>query len=86
MANRLAYLNRDQIVLVTLYETGLVLTTTLGANIFVSGSSDTLNEFTDQLVNAVGSNYVAIPKSANLSSQNAGGQKEGKTWPPTFDQ
>jgi hypothetical protein len=82
-ANRLAYLNRDQIVLVALHETGLVLTTTLGANIFLSGSSDTLRDFIDRLVNAVGSNYVAIPESADLNSQKPESHKAGNTCPPT---
>ena len=55
------YLNRDHIVLVSIEEAGVVLTTTLGMRLFVPGRPDALAGFMDQLVNACGSNFVAIP-------------------------
>jgi hypothetical protein len=65
------FLNRDQIVLAALQQTRLVLTTTIGTRVEVSGSTETLRELTDELVNAIGSNYLAIPDSAQVAWQHA---------------
>ncbi len=76
MANRVAHLNRDQIVLVALHETASNDNAD-GANIFVSGSSDTLNEFIDQLVNLVGSN-CCNPRISEPKLAKCGGPEGGK--------
>jgi hypothetical protein len=65
----LFFLNRDQIVLATLQQNNLVLTTTIGARVLISGSPETLTGLIDQLVNAIGSNYIAIPDSARTTWQ-----------------
>ena len=65
------FLNRDHIVLVALHETMLVLTTTVGARVLISGSPETLRALIDGLVNAIGSNYVEIPDSAQVTLQRA---------------
>jgi hypothetical protein len=57
----IAYLNRDHIILVSLGERGVTLTTTLGIKVFVPGPPEALREFMDQLLNASDSNFVAIP-------------------------
>ncbi|MBA3353743.1 MAG: hypothetical protein H0U23_15215 [Blastocatellia bacterium] len=58
-----AFLNRDHIVLALWQGDGVALTTTLGTQFFVSGPPDILETFMDQLLNASGSNFVAIPGS-----------------------
>ena len=65
------FVNRDQIVLAALQQTRLVLTTTIGTTVEISGSTEALRELTDELVNAIGSNYLAIPDSAQVAGPHA---------------
>ncbi len=59
----ISFLNRDHIVLVTVKDGELVITTSLGSRIIISGSARTLSEFADELAKDVQSNFVSIPIS-----------------------
>ena len=61
----IAYLNRAHIILVSIEEGGVALTTTLGMKLFVPGRPEILEQFMDQLLNASDSNFVAIPTVHN---------------------
>ena len=59
----LRFLNRDHIVLASVQDRDITLMTTLGTTVVISGSPKTLEAFMDQLLNAYGSNFVAVPTS-----------------------
>ena len=61
--NGLRFLNRDHIVLASVQDGAVTLTTSLGTKLVVSGPPQTLEAFMDQLLNACGSNFVAVPVS-----------------------
>jgi hypothetical protein len=62
-ADRIYFLNRDHVVLVTANDSELVITTSLGARITISGPARSLSEFADELAKDVQSNFVSIPLS-----------------------
>lgn len=62
-ADRIYFLNRDHIILVTANDTELVITTSLGSRIIISGPGKSLLEFADELATDVQSNFVSIPRS-----------------------
>lgn len=56
----LSFLNRDHVVLVTINQAEISVTTTLGLKITIPASADTLAKFADELANHVESNFVSI--------------------------
>lgn len=58
--DKLSFLNRDHIVLVTIGEGEIVVTTTGGRTITIPASGATLEKFVDDLANHVESNFVSI--------------------------
>jgi hypothetical protein len=54
------FLNRDHIVLVTIGQGEIVVTTTAGTKITIPASAATLAKFVDDLANHVESNFVSI--------------------------
>jgi hypothetical protein len=55
-----SFLNRDHIILVTVDQTRIVVTTVLGTRITFMASPMALAEFGDDLANNVESNFVSI--------------------------
>jgi hypothetical protein len=62
-----SFLNRDHIVLVTIDEGEIIVTTTAGTKITIPASPATLEKFVDDLANHVESNFVSIthPRSSD---------------------
>ena len=58
--NGVSFLNRDHIVLVTIGNGEIVVTTTAGRTITIPVSAATLEKFVDDLANHVESNFVSI--------------------------
>lgn len=61
--NTVSFLNRDHIVLVTITETDIIITTTLGMKLIMPASATILAKFTDDLANHVESNFVSVASS-----------------------
>jgi hypothetical protein len=61
---RVSFLNRDHIVLVTIDHGQIVVTTTAGTTITIPASATTLDRFVDDLANHVESNFVSITSEA----------------------
>jgi hypothetical protein len=57
---RVSFLNRDHIILVTIDHGEIVATTTVGTTITIPASPATLEKFVDDLANHVESNFVSI--------------------------
>ena len=55
-----SFLNRDHIVVVTIDQDAIVVTTTTGTKITIPASAATLEKFVDDLANHVESNFVSI--------------------------
>ena len=55
-----SFLNRDHIILVTINQGEIVVTTTAGTKITFPASAATLDKFVDDLANQVDSNFVAV--------------------------
>lgn len=55
-----SFFNRDHLVLVTVNQTEIVVTTTLGIKITIPAPRATLARFVDELANHVESNFVSI--------------------------
>ena len=64
-AGAISYFNRDHIVLVTIGEGEIVVTTTAGTTISIPASGATLEKFVDDLANHVASNFVSIATTGN---------------------
>jgi hypothetical protein len=56
----ISFLNRDHVVLVTIDQTQIVVTTTLGAKIIIPASTATSAAFAEELAHDVGSNFVSV--------------------------
>ena len=56
----ISFVNRDHIVLVTIKEGQIAITTTIGATMVIPASADALATFIDELANHVESNFVSI--------------------------
>jgi hypothetical protein len=59
-----SFLNRDHIVLVTISEGEIVVTTTTGEKISYAASANTIAKFSEDLANDVQSNFVLIAAEA----------------------
>ena len=59
-----SFLNRDHIILVTINQGEIVVTTTAGTKIAFPASAATLDKFVDDLANQVDSNFVAVATTA----------------------
>lgn len=59
----LRFINRDHVIVASVHEGDVTLTTTLGSTVVISGPPEKLEEFLDGLLNAYGSNFVAVPAS-----------------------
>ena len=55
-----SFLNRDHLVLVTIGEGEIIVTTTAGTTITIPASGATIEKFVDDLANNVESNFVAV--------------------------
>ncbi len=55
------FLNRDQIVFVNREHDGIAITTVFGLKVRMSGPPQDLAVFSDELLNAIGSNFVSVP-------------------------
>lgn len=60
----ISFLNRDHIVLVTIGDGEIVVTTTAGTAIRIPAAGPALDKFVDDLANHVESNFVAIATTA----------------------
>ena len=58
--NTISFQNRDHVVLVTVDQTEIVVTTSVGMRITIPASPSTLAKFADELANDVDSNFVSI--------------------------
>jgi hypothetical protein len=58
--NTISFLNRDHVVLVTIDQTEIVVTTILGTKITIPATTEMLDKFADELTNDVHSNFVSI--------------------------
>lgn len=61
----LCFLNRDQIVLAIQNRTGISVVTVLGLKVRITGPPEDLAKFTNELLNALGSNFVSVPPSVD---------------------
>ena len=64
-----SFVNRDHIVLVTIDQSEIVVTTTLGTKVRLPASAGTLAKFVDELANDVGSNFVSIVSNEQPAMQ-----------------
>jgi hypothetical protein len=56
----ISFLRRDHVALVTITQTEIAVTTTLGVKVTIPASAGTLAKFVDELANHVESNFVSI--------------------------
>jgi hypothetical protein len=56
----MSFFNRDHVVVVTIENAQIVVTTTLGVKITIPASAATLARFVDDLANHIQSNFVSI--------------------------
>ena len=60
MKKLISFLNRDHVVVVTIRDKEIEVTTTLGTKITIPAAEPTLAKFVDELSNDVESNFVSI--------------------------
>lgn len=60
----ISFLNRDHVVLVTVADSEIVVTTTLGMKVVIPVTPASLARFVDELANHVESNFVPITSTA----------------------
>lgn len=63
-ATPISFLNRDHVVLVTVADSEIVVTTTLGIKVVIPVTPESLARFVDELANHVESNFVPITSTA----------------------
>jgi hypothetical protein len=59
-SDAISFLNRDHIVLVTINQKEIVITTSVGMKITIPASPAVLAKFMDELANDVDSNFVSL--------------------------
>jgi hypothetical protein len=65
----ISFVNRDHVVLLTIAQEEIIVTTTLGMKLSIRGSGPTLAKLVDELANHVESNFVSIPATEATVSQ-----------------